>query len=413
MRATKTSLTGRRRPRILRRAAVPAAAACVAAVAVSASAATLAPAYSAPRGGPELSVMAFTRSDLPGAAVERQGYVKPESGFVAEYDREFSPLSVRLGGKRILGIENDVLLARDADTASLLITSLELGVVLAGEELAKSFAKETGLKVTYVKVAEPRSLGVGSESMGAVIRIGTRGGELRMVIAGVRIGRVDSMYYFLGMPRAKVGLPEARTLARIAVKRMRAGLAPSYETLPVLTGVAQEGQTLNATTGAWLNVPRPAYQWQRCDAAGACAPIQGATLPRYLVTTADVGSSLQVVVSGRNAYGSARATSAQTAPVSAAGAPASTAPPTISGTAANGQTLTAGTGTWNGDPTALAYQWRRCTAAGTACTDIPGATLSTYVVAGADGGSRLRVVVVATNAVGSGTAISAATNVVT
>src|SRR5262245_27107238 len=108
MSATRTSVNGpeapgRRRPRMPRRAAVLVAAACVAAAGVTASASTLAPAYSAPRGGPELSVMAFARSDLAGGAVESQRYVKPEEGFLAEYDREFRVLSARVGGKRLLG----------------------------------------------------------------------------------------------------------------------------------------------------------------------------------------------------------------------------------------------------------------------------------------------------------------------
>src|SRR3954454_14538837 len=43
------------------------------------------------------------------------------------------------------------------------------------------------------------------------------------------------------------------------------------------------------------------------------------------------------------------------------GAPASTAPPAITGTPAQGQTLTASTGSWSGtQPLTYTYQWRRC-----------------------------------------------------
>jgi hypothetical protein len=78
-----------------------------------------------------------------------------------------------------------------------------------------------------------------------------------------------------------------------------------------------------------------------------------------------------------------------------------------------GQTLTATTGTWAGAPTAFAFAWQRCDATGSVCTSIAGATGQTYVVAGADLGSTIRVAVTATNPFGSTTAVSAPTSVVT
>jgi glucose/arabinose dehydrogenase len=93
-------------------------------------------------------------------------------------------------------------------------------------------------------------------------------------------------------------------------------------------------------------------------------------------------------------------------------APANTAPPTVTGTPAVGQTLTASTGTWTGTPPiTYSYQWQRCTTAGV-CTDVAGATGSSYVVASADTGYRMRVRVAATNGAGSSSAFSAQTAVV-
>jgi hypothetical protein len=94
------------------------------------------------------------------------------------------------------------------------------------------------------------------------------------------------------------------------------------------------------------------------------------------------------------------------------GAPVNTAPPTIAGTAAVGQRLTVSPGTWTGSPSSVAYQWRRCSAAGEACADIAGATGTSHVAVPADAGHRLRVAVVASNTAGPGSALSAATAVV-
>ena len=132
-----------------------------------------------------------------------------------------------------------------------------------------------------------------------------------------------------------------------------------------------------------------------------------------MVTGADVGSTLRVSVTARNAAGAGTAASAPTAVVEAVGTPTNTTLPTITGTAQVGQTLTASTGAWDGSPTSFAFQWQRCSAAGTSCVDLPGATGGTYVVTAGDAGSTIRVVVTATNSVGSASAASAPTPVVT
>lgn len=93
--------------------------------------------------------------------------------------------------------------------------------------------------------------------------------------------------------------------------------------------------------------------------------------------------------------------------------PVVTAPPTIAGTPRIGQPLNASPGTWGNTPRSYAYSWQRCDASGGSCTAIAGATAQTYAVAPGDAGATLRVSVVASNASGSATAISAPTAVVT
>ncbi len=101
---------------------------------------------------------------------------------------------------------------------------------------------------------------------------------------------------------------------------------------------------------------------------------------------------------------------AETAPPPAA--PVNSAAPTISGSAVEGQSLSAGAGTWSGSPTSYAYQWEQCNTAGEGCSSIAGASAASYVPGASDAGHTLRVVVTATNAGGSTPATSAQTAVV-
>jgi hypothetical protein len=191
--------------------------------------------------------------------------------------------------------------------------------------------------------------------------------------------------------------------------------APVSTAPPAISGgTPRTGQALTASAGTWTGNPTSyAYQWGRCDAAGGeCSSIAGATTATYVPVAADVGSTLRVAVRATSAGGSTTATSAATAAVAASvvnAAPVNTALPAISGTAQHGQTLTASVGAWANEPTRFSYRWRRCGTSGGSCSNISGATASSYVLTSNDAGKTIRVVVTATNQFGSASATSVQT----
>ncbi len=146
---------------------------------------------------------------------------------------------------------------------------------------------------------------------------------------------------------------------------------------------------LTATNGSWNGSPTSfAYQWQRCDAGGANCSSVGSNSQAYVLVAGDVGSTMRVQVTATNVGGSTPATSAQTAVVQGPpSAPVNTVLPAISGTTTAGQQLSTTDGTWTGSPTpTFTYQWRQCDNAGANCTDIGGATNSTYTLVAGDVG---------------------------
>jgi hypothetical protein len=87
---------------------------------------------------------------------------------------------------------------------------------------------------------------------------------------------------------------------------------PSNTEPPTVSGTPRDGDTLTAEEGAWQSDEDFTfdYQWQRCDANGLnCGDLAGATERTYAVQTSDVGNRLRVRVTGKNATGSASATS--------------------------------------------------------------------------------------------------------
>jgi beta-glucanase (GH16 family) len=69
-----------------------------------------------------------------------------------------------------------------------------------------------------------------------------------------------------------------------------------------------------------------------------------------------------------------------------------------------GGVLNVSTGSWTGAPTSYGYQWEDCGVDGGSCSEIGGATSSSYTVAASDAGDTIGVIVTATDAAGSASA---------
>jgi hypothetical protein len=109
--------------------------------------------------------------------------------------------------------------------------------------------------------------------------------------------------------------------------------------------------------GSWSGSPeiQRAYQWRRCDSAGAnCVDITAATGTTYTLTAADVGRTIRVRETATNADGTGSADSAATAVVKVK-------PGTIAGTVKSSRKAPIAAATVN------------CGSAGTATTSATGA----------------------------------------
>ena len=103
---------------------------------------------------------------------------------------------------------------------------------------------------------------------------------------------------------------------------------PGNDTAPVITGTAQQGRTLSATTGTWDGDPTSFYyEWQDCDQNGQNCTDKGTDANTYALGTTDVGHTVQVIVTATNDSGQGQATSNLTAVVQAATSPAPNSPP--------------------------------------------------------------------------------------
>ena len=171
--------------------------------------------------------------------------------------------------------------------------------------------------------------------------------------------------------------------------------APTVTT-PVITGTAQEGQTLTASASAGQSDNVVSYQWmENSGSRGSYQNIAGATAATYLVKEADEGFKIEVVATATNDNG---ATVSQTSAATAAvldAAPTVTTP-VITGTAQEGQTLTASASAGQSD-NAVSYQWMENSGSGGSYQNIAGATAATYLVKEADEGFKIEVVATTTN----------------
>jgi predicted actin-binding protein len=188
--------------------------------------------------------------------------------------------------------------------------------------------------------------------------------------------------------------------------------APTYPR-PVVTGAAEVGQRLVATAPAGLpSGATVAFQWYRCDGTGArCLSVHGATARTYREVAADVGRTLAVTAKVTAGGTTTPVYSSLLGPIVTPTALAiSTAQPKVTGQAQQGQTLTAGGGTWSKTPATVNFAWQRCNQNGRICLTIEDATKPTYVPTAADVGHALASLVVVTIGNGTATAFSTATD---
>lgn len=181
---------------------------------------------------------------------------------------------------------------------------------------------------------------------------------------------------------------------------------PVNSLAPTIDGIAEEGNQVAADVGVWTNLPSAyGYQWQRCSADGTnCGDISGASAQtaNYTPQDADAGSTLRVIVTATNVSGTSTAVTSSPSAVVGPSPPELISDPTISGNDEVGETLTVSPGSWSSTPTGYNYQWQDCTSP-TSCTDISGATGTTYTLQPSDQGETIEVRVTAYNSEGSST----------
>jgi subtilisin family serine protease len=226
------------------------------------------------------------------------------------------------------------------------------------------------------------------------------------LVAGI-IGLMRTQAHFASADDIEVALikaaltrpvPGTRTGVVDAAAALRALGNPEPRLRPVLVGNAVVGSELEVLTGIWAGAKlATSYQWERCR-GGDCAAIAGATRARYTTSRADQGFRLRASVTARGAG----AASPQTPAV--ASAPNVLTRPEISGRPRVGAQLIGKRGRWQGSNLRYVVNWQRCRGS---CLQI--ATGRTYRPTVRDRGARLRIEVVAHNALGAVTALSART----
>ena len=184
---------------------------------------------------------------------------------------------------------------------------------------------------------------------------------------------------------------------------------PALLTRPAAAGRPYTGTVVTLTAARWRTAPDTIERrWLRCVPAstGGCRPqdIAGETATTYLITAADIGSTVYAAERAHDASGwsewftsnspgdDAMAQGYQPS-VMAGPAPPSlvpdwTTPPAVTGTWRVGATLTASPGTWSPPADAFEYRWERCRGGedGEECevSGIAGASARTYVLVEAD-----------------------------
>lgn len=272
---------------------------------------------------PTLSAMALQASDLPaGSEVAEQGY-GGDSDFVASYSRSFALSGGRVGRSTPLLVTSEVGLTPDATHAAQYLATVRVAVSSKAKRRAvvRELARSVGTSPRNVRLGPLRTIRAGDAALAWQMTVRTKLGSIQLVLGVAIVDRVVCSIVMGAAPHKRALVADAATLLAASADHAHQGLLPKSAGPPPIAGGAQVGQTLTAAPGAWSPATAPtayAYQWERCDPAGApCAPVPGATGQAYAVTVDDAGATIRVDVTASNGVGATTAVSAVTAPISA------------------------------------------------------------------------------------------------
>lgn len=264
---------------------------------------------------PDVAAMNLQAADVPGAKVISQRALK-EQGYLAAHYRSFV-FATPNGSARLIGIGSETALAASSSKAAADVASADKAFrSKAGRAaLVAEYAKEFKVKAKAVVLGQPYKVAGYDQGFAIAVSVGLKGGRLYESLVLVRLDRV--VVQLIETAARPIGASTTAKYMGAIASHIGSQLAPITVSPPTIAGTAQQGQTLTATPGTWSAPDATfAYRWQRCDAAGAnCVDVPGASAQTYAVTPADAGATLHVVVTATNRFGSAPATSAQTAAV--------------------------------------------------------------------------------------------------
>jgi hypothetical protein len=296
------------------------AAAVASILAVSASGAT------PPNQGPDLASMGLAPSDFAaGASVQTEGFRRPASPAIAQYERRFRP-GLRLGGYPLLSAESIVFDFGTEGTATLVFDTVRR--VLNTRAGRRSLVKELlagvprrGRIATTGTITAPASIAVGQGAFRIrarfTLKLGSTRAWFELFFVFQRLDRAVGAIVFASYPGKRLPASLAVLAARKMGEHFRSAFTVRNVTAPTISGTPQQGQTLTANAGGWTGAPSGfTYQWARCDAAGAnCAAIPGATAQTYVVAVGDKGAPIAVTVTAANSVTTSSLSSVPTAQV--------------------------------------------------------------------------------------------------
>jgi hypothetical protein len=185
-----------------------------------------------------------------------------------------------------------------------------------------------------------------------------------------------------------------------------------YSAQLVIDGAPQTPVLLDANNGWCTNLGQTLDGTRSFAHPDPCLQSASGVVTLNTTTLHDGPHTIRLLVDDA----SGNATVGDDASINTRNAPAQITAPTItpSGRLSSGVGLTGAPGSWSAPAGAgsitLAFQWQRCDAAGAGCEDIPGAEGERYVLGAPDIGRALRILVTASDADGTTSALSGASS---